>query len=320
MSGRKTRDWADLDAEGRERQRFDFVSEVLSTDDATQTAKIRLKPDPRRYTINDTGESRLYIDKFTKIAIPEEVVLAMMQQHLGGLPISYGPPSISSASGYSKSRRAALGQELKGEAYSPPEEKAHPQKELFSDSVADFVSFISVDIVGSTSLRQKYGEKFDKSYKVFLRELLTCVGHFRGAVLNVTGDGFIAFIDMPGFTTQCDNTVDLGLTLLRVLRDAINPALEEVGLPLLEVRVGADVGKARKRVVTVAATGFQSYDIGSEALNRSVKIQENAQTGQFLIGQELYELLHVRWLERCFPIPFDGELLGAPAYCVYQIT
>jgi len=320
MSGRKTRDWADLDEEGRERQRFDFVSELLSTDDATQTARIRLEPDPRRYTIKDTAEGRLYIDKFSRVAIPEEVVLAMMQQHLGGLPISYGPPSISSASGYSKSRRASLGQELNGEAYSPPEEKAHPQKELFSTSVADFVSFISVDIVGSTSLRQKYGEKFDRSYEVFLRELLTSVGHFRGAVLNVTGDGFIAFIDMPGFTSQCDNTVDLGLTLLRVIREAINPALEEVGLPLLEVRVGADVGKARKRVIAVAATGFQSHDIGSEALNRAVKLQENAQTGQFLIGQALYELLHVGWLERCFSVPFDGELLGAPSYCVYQIT
>ncbi|WP_417247481.1 adenylate/guanylate cyclase domain-containing protein [Celeribacter sp.] len=320
MSGGKTRDWADLDSEGRCRQRFDFVSEVLSTDDATQTATIRLTPDPRRYEIEETAKGRLYIDKFTRVAIPEDVVQQMMQQHLGGLPVSYGPPSISSASDYSKSRRASLGQELNGEAYTPPEEKAHPQKELFSTSSADFVSFISVDIVGSTSLRQKFGKMFDRSYEVFLRELLTSVGHFRGAVLNVTGDGFIAFIDMPGFTSQCDNTVDLGLTLLRILREAINPALEAAGLPLLAVRVGADVGKARKRVIAVAATGFQSHDIGSEALNRAVKLQENAQTGQFLIGQALYELLHVGWVERCSPVPFDGEPLGAPGYSVYQIT
>lgn len=146
------------------------------------------------------------------------------------------------------------------------------------------------------------------------------MGHFHGAVLNVTGDGFIAFIDMPGFTTQCDNTVDLGLTLLRILREAVNPAIEEAGLPLLEMRVGADVGKARKRVVAVAATGFQSHDIGSAALNRSVKIQENAQSGQFLIGQALYALLHVGWLERSVLVPFDGELLGTPSYGVYEIT
>jgi class 3 adenylate cyclase len=125
---------------------------------------------------------------------------------------------------------------------------------------------------------------------------------------------------MPGFTTQCDNTVDLGLTLLRVLREAINPALEEAGLPLLEMRVGADAGKASKRVVSVQATGFQSYDIGSEALNRAVKIQECAQTGQFLIGQALYELLHIGWLERCSLVPFEGELLGAPGYRVFRLT
>ncbi len=320
MSNKTTRDWAELDAEGRERHRFDFVSEVLSTDDATQTAQIRLKPDPRRYTSEESNGRRHYIDNFLNIAIPEDVVCEMMRQHLGGLPISYCPPTISSAANYSNSRRAMLKREIRGAPYSPPEEKAHPQQELFVEPIADFVSFISVDIVGSTSLRQKYGDRFDKSYEYFLRELLTSVGHFHGAVLNVTGDGFLAYIDMPGFTTQCDNTVDLGLTLLRVLREAINPALEEAGFPMLEIRVGADAGKARKRVVSVQATGFQSYDIGSEALNRTVKIEKGAETGQFFIGQALYELLHVGWLERCSPVPFDGELLGTPGYCVYRIT
>lgn len=320
MPEKTTRDWAELDADGRARQRFDFLSKVVSRDDATQTVTLSLEPDPRRYILSGSRSGRVYIDRFSRVAIPEEVVMAIMQQHLNGGPISYDPPSISSACSYSISRRAAIGQELNGMGYSAPEEKAQLQQELFSNSDTDFVSFISVDIVGSTSLRHRYGELFDRSYEIFLRELLTSVGHFHGSVLNVTGDGFLAFIDLPAFTTQCDNTVDLGLTLLRILREAVNPALEEAGLPILEVRVGADVGKARKRAVAVAATGYQSHDIGSEALNRSVKIQECAQAGQFLIGQALYELLHVGWLERCVPVPFDVKRLGLATYCIYQIT
>lgn len=284
MPKKEIRNWKELDAEGRERHRFDFVSEVLSTDDETQTVQIRLEPDPRRYTLKEIDGQRCFIDKFLQIAIPEGVVSEMMLGHLQGLPISYGPPAIASSSDYSESRRVALKKELEGSPYLPPDEEAHPQKELFTGSVADFVCFISVDMVGSTALRQNYGERFDKSYEVFLRELLTSVGHFRGAILNVTGDGFTAYVDMPGFTTQCDKTVDLGLTLLRVLKNSINPTLEEAGLPALNIRVGADAGMAVKRSVSVQATNFQSFDIGSTALNRAVKIEQNAQAGQFLIG------------------------------------
>lgn len=319
MTKKEIRNWNELDQEGRERCRFDFVSEVLSTDDETRTAKIRLEPDPRRYTVGASNGKRCYIDKFLKIAIPEDVIGEMMLRHLEGVPISYRPPAIASSSEYAQSRRQALRKEIGGSPYSLPNEEASPHKELLADPEASFVSFLSVDIVGSTALRQTYGEKFDKSYQYFLRELLTSVGHFHGAILNVTGDGFIAYIDMLGFTTQCDNTVDLGLTLLRVLEDAVNPSLEQTNHPTLEIRVGADVGKAIKRSIKVEATNFQSFDIASAALNRAVKIEQAANAGQLLVGQALYELLHVQWLERCHAVPFNGDTVGAADYCVYQV-
>ncbi|MBM1932024.1 adenylate/guanylate cyclase domain-containing protein [Sulfitobacter pseudonitzschiae] len=317
---KKMRNWEELDADGRGRHRFDFVIQVLSTDDETQTARIQLKPDPRRYTTTTENGRRSYLDRFLKILIPEEIVHEMMCQHLIGLPISYDPPSIQSASDYANSRRMVLTEETTGGSYIPPSETSQIQKGLFAGSSADFVSFISVDIVGSTSLRQEFGERFDKSYKYFLRELITSVGHFKGSVLNVTGDGFIAYIDLPGFTTQCDNTVDLGLTLLHVLKESINPALKQADLPTLKVRIGADVGKAHKRSVDVPTTNFRSFDIGSSALNRAVKIEQMAGEDQFLIGQALYELLHVGWLERCEVVPLDGRSLGALDYEVYRIS
>lgn len=319
MPKKEIRNWKDLDQDGRQRFRFDVVSEVLSTDDETRTAKIRLTPDPRRYTIGTSNGERCYIDKFLKVAIPENIVGEMMLSQLEDVPISFDPPAITSSSEYAESRRAALKKEIDGEAYSPPNEEPCPQKELLADSEASFVSFLSIDIVGSTAQRQTFGEKFDKSYQYFLRELLTSVGHFHGAILNVTGDGFIAYIDMHGFTTQCDNTVDLGLTLLKVLKDSVNPSLEQADLPTLEIRIGADVGKAIKRPIKVEVTNFHSFDIGSAALNRAVKIEQAANAGQLLIGQELYELLHVQWLERCHAVPFNGETVGATDYCVYQV-
>lgn len=320
MTEIKIRKWRDLDHEGRARCRFDFASEVLSTDDQTQTAQIRLEPDPRRYRLDLIDGENCYVDKFLNTAIPEGVVFQMMEAHLIGLPLSYGPPSITSSSEYAKSRRFALKDELDGAPYSPPTEKAKAHEELQANSVDSFISFLSIDILGGTALQQAYGGKFDEAYQIFLRELSTSVGHFHGSILNVTGDGFIAYIDMPRFTTQCDNTVDLGLTLLRVLQDAINPSLKQAGLPTLRIRVGADVGKAVRRNIAVEATNFRSFDFGSAALNRAVKIEQAAGAGQFLIGQALYELLHVFWLERCQLIPFSEHKIGLAEYKSYLVT
>ncbi len=320
MTNQKLREWQELDQEGRERCRVDFSIEVLSTDDTTQMAEVALKPDPRRYEVSSKDGERIYIDKYLRIAIPHEVVNDMMRRRLEGQPISYNPPSISSASEYAKSRKVALQKELDGSSYSPPNEKARSQKDLFADTESSFVSFLSIDIVGSTALRQKHGKKYDQSYRVFLRELLTSVGHFHASVLRVTGDGFIAFIDLPAFTLQCDNTIDLGLTLLRVLRESVNPNLEQSGLPTLDIRVGADAGTAVKRSIDIEATNFSSFDIGSAALNRAVKIEQFANAGQFLIGRALYELVHVEWLERCQQVPFDGQVVGIDDYPVYSVS
>jgi len=314
------RNWAELDQEGRSRHRFDFSFTVLSSDDAARTITVSLEPDPRRYFVTTEGDNRLYVDRFLSIAIPEEVVQEMMKSHLTGLPISYAPPEIGSSSTYAISRREALEREAGGADYIPPSEKAHPQKELFEESEVDFVSFISVDLVGSSRLRNEYGEKFDLAYSIFLRELMTTVGQFRGSVLNVTGDGFIAYIDLPGFTTQCDNTIDLGLTFLKLLRESINPVLALQGLPAFKIRIGADVGKAVKRPIQIKATNFESFDIGSAALNRAVKIENEAQSDQFLIGQNLYELIHVGWLERCVLAVVDGESIGSPGYEIYEVS
>ncbi|MEM1006964.1 MAG: hypothetical protein AAGK26_16305, partial [Pseudomonadota bacterium] len=102
--------------------------------------------------------------------------------------------------------------------------------------------------------------------------------------------------------------------VLRVLRESINPALEKSGLPTLEIRVGADAGMATKRTIEVEVTNFSSFDIGSAALNRSVKIEQFAKAGEFLIGRALYELIHVGWLERCQQVPFDGQAVGIVDY------
>ena len=72
------------------------------------------------------------------------------------------------------------------------------------------------------------------------------------------------------------------------------------------------------RCLSVPATGFSRSDIVSDALNRSVKIQEAAGENEFHIGYSLYELIHVQWLERCSFIE-EGEA-GLPNYRVFKVN
>ena len=179
---------------------------------------------------------------------------------------------------------------------------------------------MSVDVCGASALRKANKSAFEAAYKIFVRELGTLVAQFNGTILKPTGDGFIALIDYPAFTVQCDNTVDLGLSLIFMLCGTVNPLLTAASLPKLNIRVGADFGMAELRSVDIPATGYLERELASDALNKAVKIQEGYRSNEFRIGRSLYELVHVKWLERCAEVDFDAAQVGLPRYRVYSVT
>lgn len=138
--------------------------------------------------------------------------------------------------------------------------------------------------------------------------------------MKATGDGFIAYIDHPSFTSQCDAAADLGLALLVVLQETLNPVLLRNGLAELAIRIGADHGDAISFKIEIPATGYETQDVASDAINRAVKIQESCDTNEFRIGRTLYELLHVQWLERGTEVSFPAKSLGLERYQVYRMT
>lgn len=302
----------------RRRGRMDFTIEDLPADDAL-TRRFSIVPDPRRYDRIDRDGEPAYLDKYLRHVFPERVMLEQAARQLRGLPIYHLSASIKSAPAYAASRKVALESELGGAAYAPPQERAAPHERPQSDPTPRELVFLSVDICGGSVLRRAGQAKFDRAYAVFMRELGTVVSQFNGTVYKATGDGFIAYIDHASFTSRSDQAIDLGLTVLRVLRNAINPALRTAGLPELNIRVGADCGPISFRPIAVPATGFSDIEIASDALNRAVKIQEAAGSDQFWIGRDLYELIHVQWLERATEVPFEGAALGVPGYRVYRM-
>lgn len=304
---------------GRHRARMDYVMEKLHADDATHTFYTVLTPDPRRYDVIEKDGEPHYLDKYLRVIVSFKECRENLAQSMPGKPIYMLSPTIDSAATYAADRLVAVQSELAGGEYTPPTETPATHIDPHANEAARALVFLSIDIVGATAIRRKDAAAFDRAYKIFMRELATVVGQFNGAILKPTGDGFIACVDYPAFTTQCDNGVDLGVSLLRVLTTSINPALLKAGLPELNVRIGADYGMAEIRKVEAPATGYSTAEIASDALNRSVKIQESCESNELRIGRTLYELIHVQWLERATPVSFDGSSVGLPSYRVYRM-
>ena len=304
---------------GQFRARMDYVMEKVQADDATRTLRTILTPDPRRYEVIEKDGEPHYLDKYLRVIVSFTEIKENLAQSMLGMPIYMLRPTIDSAGQYAADRLVAVRSELAGGEYTPPTEKPSSQKDPHGHEGPLQLVFLSIDIIGATAQRKLNPADFERAYKVFMRELLTLVGQFHGGVIKATGDGFIACVDHPAFTTQCDNGVDLGLSLLRLLTKSINPALSEAGLPELNVRIGADYGMAEIRTVEVPTTGYSTKELASDALNRSVKIQETCGVNQLRIGRTLYELLHVKWLERAIEVDFDGALVGSPGYRVYEV-
>jgi class 3 adenylate cyclase len=131
--------------------------------------------------------------------------------------------------------------------------------------------------------------------------------------------GSLPSLTILSFTSLCDAAIDMGLSLLVVLRDSVNPALEEVGQGPLKIRIGADYGPAQIRQLEVPATGFSQSEVASDALNRAVKVEQTCGENEFRIGRRLYELVHVQWLERAQEMEFDGASVGIPGYKTYRM-
>jgi len=300
----------------RSPMRADFVSEVIETNEETRRVTMRFLPDPRRYTEIEKNGQTLYVDKYLKTAF---ALKDMADAFVPDLPCYALSSAIDSTEDYADQRLDALESERISGSYVPPKETPLPHSNLLNNQKSRQVGFLSVDICGSTGLRLLGASEFDKAYGIFLRELGTVVGQFNGTILKTKGDGFIAVIDHPSFTNACDAIIDMGLSILTVLHLSVNPVLARDGLPKLNIRIGADYGSAVFRNLIVPATGFNSPDVSSDALNRAVKIEETCEKNEFRIGRCLYELIHVHWLERATEIEPSESIAGGEDYQLYRI-
>ena len=147
---------------------------------------------------------------------------------------------------------------------------------------------IFVDMVNSTRMSTELAPDFlSKIVTVFTQEVSYVMEHFGGSVLKFVGDACIGYFPS---SQNFDNIVFCGESVVRVVRNAINPLLLQMGYAGIEVKVTSDYGP--HTIVRYGSDRERSHvDIISATMNLAAKMQSVTRGGQMVIGNSLYKKL-----------------------------
>jgi adenylate cyclase len=104
---------------------------------------------------------------------------------------------------------------------------------------------IYVDLVGSTNMSMTLPvDKLVSIIRAFTNEMSSIIQNHKGYVLKYVGDAVIAFF--PSSNNKllaCDNAVYCALSMMRVVRNRINPILNQYDYPELGIKIGLEEGE-----------------------------------------------------------------------------
>jgi class 3 adenylate cyclase len=101
------------------------------------------------------------------------------------------------------------------------------------------------DLVGSTNMSMTLPiDKLVTIIRAFSYEISSIVQSYDGYVLKYVGDAVIAFFPSDyNKLLACDKTVQCAQSIITVIRNGINPILNQYDYPELSVKIGIDEGE-----------------------------------------------------------------------------
>lgn len=305
------------------RRRMDLISEVVSIDKATGHVEVRLQPDPRRYKWIEMEGKKYLHDFFDRELIPEDVFIEGMK-NMAGLPIYLHDSKIDDGDIYVASRIHLIRDMLvKGPPQSTFEDKS---EEFLQSLVNESLGFaiLSIDIANSTAISGRYDpQAYARIICTFLYELSELVPAHHGHVLKYTGDGLIAYFPEPNYVGKNDMAIQCAQIMRRMVCEAINPELENLGKPGIQIRIGLESGDAVIVSIGSPAAKHQRDIIGS-VISLAAKIEKEASPGQILMGESLNRNIHTSWRLRCVevqaPEPWLKKNTNGIPYRLFRLT
>jgi adenylate cyclase len=180
--------------------------------------------------------------------------------------------------------------------------------EGYSESKVTLV-ILHIDIVESTRLSMILPvDRLAAIIRAFAQEMSLLIAAYGGYVLKYIGDAILAFFvvnssSSPGDDDDrylpCMNAVSCACSMIKVIREGINPILSQYDYPELKVRIGIDVGEN-----AIVQYGWDTHiqdgkvilkkphlDILGYTISIAAKMTAVAKADQIVIGQLAYDVL-----------------------------
>ena len=162
---------------------------------------------------------------------------------------------------------------------------------------------LHIDLVGSTQMSSDLpADRLAAIIQAFTQEMSITVSAYGGYVLKYVGDAILAFF-LAGDDTYlpCVNAVNCARSMIKIIRQGINPILNQYDYPEMNVRVGIDLGE--NVVVQYGWDIFKvegkqlkrpHYDILGYTINIATKMTALARPDQIVVGHMVYDVLDDR--------------------------
>jgi adenylate cyclase len=172
----------------------------------------------------------------------------------------------------------------------------------YAESKATFV-ILHIDLVDSTKLSMTLPvSRLVTIIQAFSQEMSMILSAYGGYVLKYIGDAVLAFfiVDSPNnLYLRCINAMECACSMIKVVRQGINPILNQYDYPELRVRIGIDVGEN-----AVVQFGWDTHTLDGKVITKSphfdilgytisiaTKMTVFAKPDQIVIGQLVYDVL-----------------------------
>ena len=184
-----------------------------------------------------------------------------------------------------------------------------------------------VDLVGSTQMALEISpEKVAIIMSSFAQEMAYVIKQYNGYVLKFVGDAVIGyFVAEANQLLTADNAVNCARSMISVIRDGINPVLDQYDYPELKAKIGIDSGQSI--VVRYGSDAKTSHvDLIGPVMNIAAKIQNKAAANHVLIGSDVYDRLHPETKNMCSLMKWDRDewsyrsRKSGGIYSVYEVS
>jgi adenylate cyclase len=148
------------------------------------------------------------------------------------------------------------------------------------------------DLVGSTNMSMTLPvDKMVTIIRAFTYEMTSTVRSYGGYVLKYVGDAIIAFFP-SGYNKllACDRAVQCANSMITVIKNGINPILNQYDYPELSVKIGIDEGE--NVIVQYGHDKSSLIDILGYSMSITAKITSLTNPNKITIGEDVYDILH----------------------------